>query len=1155
MTTLTPTLTAEALGLLATRPLAPWLLLGADGAAVLNSAEVNCALTSLKPSERADLDGAFGQVLRLGAPKSRVVVSPLCFVVEPLRSGGALAFMERQSPPNMLTPTAPDDALTPQALDTTSLRDMIEAMVGDFTMIEVIPGRSITAVGRWAVVVPASALPEVVDAICALLHPDDAPRAHATLTAAWTTPQDFDLSVRAASSIGEGYRWRFIRGRALTDPQGQIQRLLCIDVDVTDAHDSSHDLALARELIEESATALWATHADGRILLVNEATKALGGTQGEVHVGRRPWELSPVLNEANWRDTMAQLRAHGRHTLAYRVPVPAGGATDLSSTARLVHIDGEEIVVGSITNKTSERLLEAHQDAEAFLSDLAARLMRCSDDALHEAMAVGLEGLGRRAGAFICRVMDLVTPHDGEAALHERLRWEAPPPARAVKFNVCPAPAEVGHLATGELLAFRAPGDPMPPGLEELQGCGMVSAALSAGGKLVGTLCLAFEAEGFATRHELSETLILRVAELFARALDRVRQNQDALAQRRQLNTVLRNLPGLAYRARLEGDCPIVLITEGARALLGVPAASLVGTPLRRLIAPEDQPRVREARHSLTIGGQSSLEYRLAPSAERPLVWVLEHYTLTQDPNDGALYIDGMITDITARHIAEDVRDLFFSQLDVPMLMSNFETDLLAWNSAFCRLTGYTDAELRGQRFSTLLSTPEHERVMLAEVSAQVQKGDPRYRDVVSRLRRKDGREVLISWTGYVELRHPMRSFNMARDLTAILEAEESNRRREAQLQQAQRLESLGVMAGGLAHDFNNLIAVVLAGLDLVSRQVTDRPSALRQLTRMRSAMERSAQLVAQLLAFGRRQVTQRESLDVNQLIEDRLALLRGAIPADIAVELSLGAARPAFADPSQLEQALMNLVVNALDAMPAGGRLEIATSNRDLPPAEAAAHRVEPGLYVSLTVRDSGPGMSEEVRERIFDPFFTTKPVGQGTGLGLASTYGILTAHGGAVRVETALGKGTTFELLVPVSAAAPRSLEPQAEPEPPHRGSARLLIVEDNEDLRELVGDVLALAGYEVHRAQDSAEALKLLAAHSFHLLITDVVMPGVNGVELVQAAMKVNPALKTITMSGYAWSELVQARRLPPDAHFLRKPFQNAELLRVVGEVLAG
>ncbi|MEY3211965.1 MAG: hypothetical protein RIT28_2446, partial [Pseudomonadota bacterium] len=741
------------------------------------------------------------------------------------------------------------------------------------------------------------------------------------------------------------------------------------------------------------------------------------------------------------------------------------------------------------------------------------------------------------------------------AQLVERMRWEDISQAHPQPTTTRAAPVELRHVARGALIYDCPPGAPTPSGLEELAGYGMASAGLYAGDELLGTLCLGWTPEGWETRHELTEQLTLRVAEKFSRALDRLRQNQDAKVQRRRLNAVLRNIPGLAYRARLTGDCPIVLITEGARTLLGVPAASLIGTPLRQLIAPEDQLRVREARHNLTIGGQSTLEYRLAPTTNRPLVWVLEHYTLTQDPDDGVVYIDGLITDITERHIAEDVRDLFFSQLDVPMLMSNDHTELLAWNSAFCRLTGYTDEELRGQRFSTLLSTPEDQRAMVQAVAAQIRGGDPRYRDVVSRLRRKDGREVLVSWMGYIELRQPMRSFNMARDLTAIMEAEESSRRREAQLQQAQRLESLGVMAGGLAHDFNNLIAVVLAGLDLVSRQVTDRPSALRQLTRMRSAMERSAQLVAQLLAFGRRQVTQREPLDVNQLIEDRLALLRGAIPADIAVELSLGATHPVFADPSQIEQALMNLVVNALDAMPAGGRLEIATTDRALPAAEAAAHRVEPGLFVSLTVRDSGPGMSEEVRERIFDPFFTTKPVGQGTGLGLASTYGILTAHGGAVRVETALGKGTTFELLVPVSAATPRCLEPQAEPEPPHKGSARLLIVEDNDDLRELVGDVLTLAGYEVHRAQDSAQALKLLTEHSFHLLITDVVMPGLNGVELVRAATADNPALKTITMSGYAWSELVQARRLPPDAHFLRKPFQNAELLRVVGEVLGG
>ncbi|MBK9647621.1 MAG: hypothetical protein IPO67_21080 [Deltaproteobacteria bacterium] len=301
MTPLNPTLTAEALGLLAARPAAPWLLLGPDGEALVTSEELQRALLSLSPADRADLDGALRRVLSLGAPKSRVVAPPLRFIVEPLPSGGALAFMERLSPQNLLAPSPTEPNLTPQALDTDALRDMIKEMVGDFTMIEVIPGRSITAVGRWAVVVPASSLPQVIDAVCALLHPDDAPRAHAVLTAAWTNPRDFDLSVRATSSRGEGYRWRLLRGRALTDPQGQSPRLLCVDVDVTEARDSTHDLALARQLIEESDTALWAASADGRLILLNEAAKTLGGDRRVDHSGQKIWDANPELSEAHWR--------------------------------------------------------------------------------------------------------------------------------------------------------------------------------------------------------------------------------------------------------------------------------------------------------------------------------------------------------------------------------------------------------------------------------------------------------------------------------------------------------------------------------------------------------------------------------------------------------------------------------------------------------------------------------------------------------------------------------------------------------------------------------------------------------------------------------------------------------------------------------------
>ncbi|MCK6523506.1 PAS domain S-box protein [Myxococcota bacterium] len=1153
MTPLDPTLTIEALQRIAARPQAPWLLIDGAGAIRLTTPDADQALAALDPVARDTLTDALRRVLDIGAPSSQVILPPVHLRVEGLPSGGLIAWVQSVGPASLLDPAPTFGDVAPPSLDVGALRDMIEAMIGDFTMIEVIPGRAITAVGRWAVSVPASALPTVLDAICGLLHPDDAPRARDVLGAAWTVPEDFDLSVRARASVGEGYRWRLLRGRALTDPSGALRRLLCVDVDMTEARDSSHDLALARQLIEESATALWAASPDGRLILLNEAARTLSGVANADLRGRLLWQANPRLTEAQWHTSMERLRAGGHQSMDIDVETEAGHTLTIRSTARLIQIDGAEVVVGSVVELNATRRLEELRETDRFLAELSARLMRSPDDGLQAALLEGLEQLGRRAGAFIARVMDY-RPGD-PPALVERVRWEDPAQTRPSAATVRPAPIELQHIAPGDLLYFSPPGAPAPKGLEELEGYGMASAGLYAGELVLGTLCLGWNPEGWARRHELTEQLLLRVAELFARTLDRLRLNQDAKAHRAQLNAVLRNIPGFAYRARLDDDCAIVLITEGVQALLGVSAPSLIGAPLAALIAPEDHERIRAARRALGPGAQGTLEYRLTPTNPSPqVVWGLEHYTVTQDPADGALYLDGLITDITERHVAVEVRDLFFSQLDVPMVVSNLETDLLAWNSAFARLVGYTDEELRGQRFIGFLAPAEEIELAQRQVSTQVRLDEPRFRDVVHKLRRKDGREVIVSWTGYLDMREPMRSFNMARDLTALSEAEEAARRRDAQLQQAQRLESLGVMAGGLAHDFNNLIAVVLAGLELVSRQVTDRPTALRQLGRMRAAMERSAQLVAQLLAFGRRQVTQRQPLDLNQLIEDRLDLLRGTIPADISVELSLGSSWAILADPTQLEQALMNLVVNALDAMPGGGRLEICTADRSLAPIEAAALRVEPGDYVSLTVRDTGTGMSDEVRERIFDPFFTTKPMGQGTGLGLPSTYGIITAHGGAVTVDTTLGLGSAFELLLPVSAAVPELAPPVADPEPDRPHNERLLIVEDNDDLRELVGDVLSLAGYEVHLAQDSVRALTLLAEHRFHLLITDVVMPGGNGVELVRIATADDPSLKTITMSGYAWTELVQAKRLPPDAHFLRKPFQNAELLRLVSEVLA-
>jgi hypothetical protein len=395
----------------------------------------------------------------------------------------------------------------------------------------------------------------------------------------------------------------------------------------------------------------------------------------------------------------------------------------------------------------------------------------------------------------------------------------------------------------------------------------------------------------------------------------------------------------------------------------------------------------------------------------------------------------------------------------------------------------------------------------------------------------------------------PVAVEGILRDITDRVTAEQERAELERQLRQAERLDSLGQLAGGIAHDFNNLLAVIAGYADMLSEELPAEHPGRADLDGIKQAAGRGSGLTRQMLIFSRLEPSQPEVLDLNAVVADIQRLLSRTLGEDIEVSTDLEPALPPVAmDRSKLEQVLMNALVNSRAAMPSGGRLSITTNaTRDVDPADAPT--------VHLTITDTGCGMSQDVAARAFEPFFTTKGRGQGTGLGLATAYGAVTEAGGTISLESRVGHGTTLRVCLPASAAP----VPQETAVPAARAAGsgeRILVVEDETAVRDIVCRILAKAGYRVHAAADPQQALKMCLEDDLTVdaVLTDIIMPGMSGTQLAAELRHHRPDLPVLFMSGYTNGPNPGGQELPPGAPLIRKPFETDTLLREMHQLLA-
>jgi two-component system cell cycle sensor histidine kinase/response regulator CckA len=587
--------------------------------------------------------------------------------------------------------------------------------------------------------------------------------------------------------------------------------------------------------------------------------------------------------------------------------------------------------------------------------------------------------------------------------------------------------------------------------------------------------------------------------------------------------------------------------------MLGYTCEELIGRQASDIVTPSEMPHIEPALRAIVEQGDYHREWQF----RRKDGSVFAAEVMATEMPDGNLL--AVVRDVTERNqavdavrTAEERMRFALEAASVGIWDMDFTTGILRWSDTLEAQYGLAAGTFAGTFGAFMSRVHPADRESVRETMGRAVAAGQDFSEQ-HRAQWPDGTVRWLDGFGRILLGargEPLRGVGISLDVTERHDL-------EAQYQQAQKMEAIGRLAGGVAHDFNNLLTAILGYCELLLTGLPPGDVRARDIGQIQKAGLHAAGLTRQLLAFSRKQIVEPVRLNLNVIVTEMQPMLARLIGEDVEVRLRLDANLAIVnADRGQVEQIVMNLAVNARDAMPLGGQLTIETANVDLDEHYGKTHfAVTPGPYVMLAVSDTGIGMTPEVQARLFEPFFTTKELGKGTGLGLATVHGIVTRNEGSVRVYSEVGQGTSFKVYLPRAAGGPAAVEAAPAKPLPQPGTGTILVVEDAEGLRELTQRLLERLGYTVLIAADPAEALRLFESHaSIDVVLTDVVMPGGSGPELIRTLLERRPSVKVIYMSGYTDEAIVHHGILNPGVAFLQKPFSSETLARKIRELLS-
>ena len=602
-------------------------------------------------------------------------------------------------------------------------------------------------------------------------------------------------------------------------------------------------------------------------------------------------------------------------------------------------------------------------------------------------------------------------------------------------------------------------------------------------------------------------------------------------------------------------DGIITAWNRAAEQLFGYAAAEVVGKHIRTIVPPERRDEMYNILERIgrgeTIDAYETERLRKNGSVVEVMLTV---FPLRSGSGEiiGASEIARDLTESkrTQRELSREIEErqrIFETSQDLILVTDPIGTFVQVSPSAMA-IVGYQPEEMVGHSAVEFIH-PDDLGATRDEMRAA--RSGKQKRSFEARYIHKDGHEVVLNWMGTWS--QPVRRhFFIGRDVTG-------QRAAEAQFRQAQKMDAVGQLTGGVAHDFNNILTVITGTIGILQDAVADRPELVSIARLIDDAADRGAQLTRHLLAFARKQPLQPRETDVNALVVEAAKLLRPTLGEQIEISSKLADDTwPAMVDPSQLTTAVINLALNARDAMSVGGKLTLETRNVYLDEAYAGMHsEVAVGNYVMIAVSDTGAGIAPENLEKVFDPFYTTKEVGKGTGLGLSMVFGFVKQSGGHLKIYSEVGHGTSVKIYLPRATGSPESVQESAVAPVVEGGTETVLIVEDDALVRQYVLTQVRSLGYTTLEAANATEALALIAAHpAIDLLFTDVIMPGaMNGRQLADEATQRRPALKTLFTSGYTENAIMHHGRLDPGVHLLAKPYRKPELARMIRLALDG
>jgi PAS domain S-box-containing protein len=679
-------------------------------------------------------------------------------------------------------------------------------------------------------------------------------------------------------------------------------------------------------------------------------------------------------------------------------------------------------------------------------------------------------------------------------------------------------------------------------------------APIRKGERVIGLILIQNHRSGSYSKRDLE--MLQTLAEQCAGALERVHAEQALRETQQRFRDLFENSPDAIFVEDLDGT--VLDVNFAGCVLHGLTRDQLIGkNALNDLAPPAQRATARSDYQKLASGKLSWIESESQTVGGR-LIPVEVRAGRIEYSGKPALLLH--VRDITERHAAAAAlqssetlfRSVWVNSVD-GMRLTDENGAIVAVNDAYCKMVGMEAQALEGKPFAVVYATSENWEEMLRNLREHfANRIANRKRQLQHTLH--DGRAVALEISdSFIEVRgRPLLMLSLFRDIT-------TQKRLEEQLRQSQKMEAIGQLAGGVAHDFNNILTVIHGHASLLAASGLDGAGA-RSAQQIMQAAERAAGLTRQLLTFSRRQLIQPQRLDMNKIVGNMTDMLGRILGEDVTLQLNYSTAPATVeADAGMMEQVLLNLAVNARDAMPRGGQLSVRISIMDVDEDHVQRHpEARAGRFVCVGKTDTGSGIPPENLSRIFEPFFTTKEIGKGTGLGLATVYGIVKQHQGWVEVESTVGKGTTFRIYIPYAG------EEQTETEKPttqiviRGGNETILLVEDEKPVRELVARVLEKQGYKVLEAGAGAEAIEVWRAHKdeIRLLLTDLIMPGaMNGRELAETLWTERPGLKVIFTSGYSADIVGKDFKLESDLNFLQKPYHPQTLALTVRRCLDG